>query len=135
MVNEIEKLQEAKQAIRELEAVVQTTPFKDGDKPSEFLYSDLLIRANNAINGQKNKEYGYAWDQYAVIAEFFKLYTGIELKRSEVGYFLIALKNSRMHKDRPYSEDTLLDLCGYTAIQNHIIQREQEEKEKVQTEC
>lgn len=93
---------------------------------------NILHRAYELINGDRQKDYGKPWDNFGLLAEFFTSYSrkrwgvDIEFKRTDVVNFLELLKLSRACAEQP-TEDTYVDIAGYAGLGADFAERQNTE--------
>ena len=76
--------------------------------------SDVLKQAEKTVNGDRDKEYGPPTENFAVIADLWTAYKGVEFSRVEVGIMMRLLKIARI-RTGPGQADSYVDLAGYAA--------------------
>ena len=78
------------------------------------LRSELLHDAEDAVNGDRNVQYGDPNQDFRRTAEFWSAYLGVPITAQQVGMMQILLKVSRSVWS-PYKRDHYLDIAGYAA--------------------
>lgn len=75
----------------------------------------ILDKAKIVINGERQDQYGNPEDSFSDIARLWTVYTGVEISAHDVAMMMALLKVARI-KGGAGSEDSYIDLCGYTAL-------------------
>ena len=75
----------------------------------------ILDKAKETINGARQDQYGNPEDSFSDIAKLWTAYTGVEFSAHDVAMMMALLKVARI-KGGAGSEDSYIDLCGYTAL-------------------
>lgn len=91
----------------------------------------LLLDANDIVNGDRNREYGDPYESFSKIRDLWNslgyTHKGKSLTVLDVGIMMIALKLARAsHKGDVY--DSLLDICGYATLSNYTHLKEMEDE-------
>lgn len=89
--------------------------------------SDVLNRADEVVNGERQDQYGNPEDNFSVIAEFFETYIknkcvfqdedgslNCEIGARDIANLMILFKVGRLTTGAG-SEDTYIDIAGYAA--------------------
>lgn len=80
-----------------------------------MLRSDILDTAKEVITGDRQKDYGSAYENFERIAHLWSEYLGTGITMQDVANMMILLKIARSlgpgNKD-----DNYIDICGYAAI-------------------
>ena len=83
---------------------------------------NILHKAYDLINGDRQKDYGSPWSNFGLLADFFTSYAkkrwnhvDVVFSRNDVVNFLILLKVSRACVERP-TQDTYVDIAGYAGL-------------------
>lgn len=77
--------------------------------------SNILRKAEQIINGERQEQYGDAKDNFSMIAALWSDYLGIFITPRQVANMMILLKIAR-DKGGEYKEDNFVDICGYAAL-------------------
>ena len=79
---------------------------------------EILNTAADIVNGEREKQYGKAEDNFATIAKLWNAYimagNGVELTAKDVSAMMILLKVARIASGRG-SLDSWVDIAGYAA--------------------
>ena len=82
----------------------------------------VLTEADGLIYGDREKTYGRPDKNLAVIAQLWNAYLsskeGASLNAQDVCMLMVLLKAAR--QSNSYSRDTLIDICGYAALNERI---------------
>lgn len=76
--------------------------------------TDVLKQAEKTVSGDRDKEYGPPNENFAVIADLWAAYKGVEFTRVDVGVMMGLLKIARI-RTGPGQMDSYVDLAGYAA--------------------
>jgi hypothetical protein len=74
----------------------------------------ILEEAKQIICNDRNAQYGEPEDNFALIAELWTAYIGVELDSYDVGMLMVLFKLARLMSGK-YKRDSLVDLIGYAA--------------------
>ena len=89
------------------------------------LFPSELDRAKELINGDRQRDYGPADENFACIAAFWSTYlsvaTGnhVELTGKQVAHLMSLLKIARLAKT-PTHDDSVVDAVGYLALAERV---------------
>ena len=76
---------------------------------------NVLLKAHEVINGQRQDQYGNPEDSFATIADLWSVWTGVDITGHDVAMMMALLKIAReMHGAG--KEDDYVDGCGYLAL-------------------
>lgn len=84
--------------------------------------NDILDKAKNIINGERQGTYGNAEDNFANIAAFWSTYLNREISSTDVANMMILMKVAR-NASGVYKDDNYIDICGYAALGGEIAAR------------
>jgi hypothetical protein len=76
--------------------------------------NDILTKAAELINGDRQKDYGPPEANFRRIAEFWSTYLGHPVSAADVAHMMVLLKVARSIIG--YKEDTEVDAAGYIAL-------------------
>lgn len=80
----------------------------------------ILDAAKKIINGERQDQYGYPEDSFALIAKYWSTYLDRDIKPKDVAMMMALLKIAReQHQGR---RDNLIDCCGYIALAEDVRQ-------------
>lgn len=95
------------------------------NKPKEYPdLGDICQEAYTLINGDRQEDYGKPEDNFQLIANFWndflkrKYNVGYNIKPRDVTIMMILLKVAR--ETSGYKRDTLVDICGYAGLAEHL---------------
>ena len=75
---------------------------------------EILKQAEKLINGDRNKNYGDAKQNFQDIADLWSVFLGTKVTREQVAVCMILMKCSRLMKSNHM--DGWVDICGYAAL-------------------
>ena len=75
---------------------------------------EILKQAGKLINGDRNKDYGDAKQNFQDIADLWSVFLGTTVTREQVAVCMILMKCSRLMKSNHM--DGWVDICGYAAL-------------------
>lgn len=81
--------------------------------------NDILDKAKNIINGERQGTYGNAEDNFASIAAFWSTYLNTPIDSTDVANMMILMKVAR-NSSGVYKDDNHIDICGYAALGGEI---------------
>jgi len=76
---------------------------------------DILLKAHDVINGERQDQYGNPEDCFSTIAALWSIYSGRATSGHDVAVMMALLKIARARNGR-YHEDDYVDACGYLAL-------------------
>ena len=79
----------------------------------------IADKAKEIIYGDRESTYGDPTKNLRCIAGMWSAYIGVEVTPHDVCNMMIALKLARL-KNTPDHEDSMIDLIGYTLLQERI---------------
>jgi hypothetical protein len=91
----------------------------------------VLDTANTIIYGDREQTYGHPARNLLIVADFWKVWLSakhgveVDLTAEDVCHMMSLLKIARL-SNTPGHTDSLVDLCGYTALVERINDRQQE---------
>ena len=74
----------------------------------------ILEDALHITNGAREESYGSAEDSFGLIARYWSVYLGIELKAHDIAVMMILLKVAR--QQYRHKKDNLIDIAGYARL-------------------
>jgi hypothetical protein len=89
------------------------------------LFPSVLDKARELIDGDRQKDYGPADENFAAIAAFWSIYlsvsTGnhVELTGKNVSHLMALLKIARLART-PTHEDSVIDAIGYLGLSERV---------------
>lgn len=87
-------------------------------KESEMKQS-VADKAKELVHGNREATYGGPTTNMYLIAKLWSAYLGTELTANDVCNLMVLLKTARL-KNTPMHEDSLVDVIGYTLLQERI---------------
>lgn len=88
--------------------------------------TDILKKANEIIQGEREGTYGKPEDSFATIAQFWSTYLNYDISSVDVANMMVLLKVAR-NSGGVYKDDNWTDICGYAALGGEIQGRYTEE--------
>ena len=88
-----------------------------------MIRAEVLKKANEVVNGDRDKQYGNPEDNFAVIADLWSAYKGVKFTRVDVSMMMSLLKIARI-KSNPEKGDSYVDLAGYAACAAEVAAKE-----------
>lgn len=85
---------------------------------------DWLQTAHDIVHGDREKTYGDPGKNLRLIAQYWSTHTGITITETDVCIMMMLLKIARL-KNNPEHDDSWIDIAGYTALKNRIINASQ----------
>ena len=86
---------------------------------------EVLSRANQCVNGDRERDYGSPEDNFKVIANLWSVYKGVSFSSVDVAMMMSLLKIARI-KNGGGSGDSFVDLAGYAACGGELQSVEKE---------
>lgn len=83
--------------------------------------AEILSKAKEIVCKDRNDQYGEPEDNFALIAEYWGVYTGMSVRAEDVAVMMCLLKIARMQGG--YKEDSYTDAIGYLACGAEIAER------------
>ena len=80
--------------------------------------SDIIMKAEELINGDRNETYGDAKESFSTIAKLWSVYLGVDVTAEQVAAMLVLMKISRQRKSKHM--DNWVDIIGYAALGGEI---------------
>ena len=80
--------------------------------------SDIIMKAEELINGDRNETYGDARESFGTIAKLWSVYLGVDVTAEQVAAMFVLMKISRQRKSRHM--DNWVDIIGYAALGGEI---------------
>lgn len=86
---------------------------------------DILMAADQCVNGDREEDYGKPEDNFALIAKFWNAYLGVDekydkgLDAMDVACMMALMKIARINSGR-IKADNFIDLAGYAACGGEI---------------
>lgn len=125
MVTRAQKEKEANQ--RELEEAMKKQYLESicDQKESIPVQVSVLQEANEIIYGDREKTYGAPNKNLNMIADYWSVHLSskydvdIQLTPDDVCGMMILMKQARLAND-PTHRDSLVDICGYSALQERV---------------
>ncbi len=92
----------------------------------------ILETACACVCGQREQDYGRPEDNFGVIADLWRAYTGYEFTKVDVAVMMILLKAARVKTGQAeLTMDSFVDIAGYAACAGEVAT----ELEKGDTPC
>ena len=80
--------------------------------------SDIIMKAEELINGDRNETYGDAKESFSTIARLWSVYLGVDVTAEQVAAMFVLMKISRQRKSKHI--DNWVDIIGYAALGGEI---------------
>lgn len=80
--------------------------------------SDIIMKAEELINGDRNETYGDARESFGTIAKLWSVYLGVDVTAEQVAAMFVLMKISRQRKSKHM--DNWVDIIGYAALGGEI---------------
>lgn len=87
--------------------------------------AELLNKAKEIVNGEREQQYGSPEDNFHSIAVMWSAYLGIRVSSEDVAAMMILLKVARISSGQ-YKDDNWIDVIGYAACGGEIAGRKEE---------
>ena len=81
------------------------------------------------MSGKREQEYGNKKTNHDNIAELWSAYLGTKLSAHDVAILMLLLKIARTKSGNP-TEDTYIDMVGYSAIAGELCEDSKEHRDK-----
>ena len=81
------------------------------------------------MSGKRHHEYGDKKTNHNNIAKLWSAYLGIDLNAHDVAILMLLLKIARTKSGNP-TEDTYIDMVGYSAIAGEVCENNKEHRDK-----
>lgn len=85
--------------------------------------SDILKKADEIINGERQEEYGDRKENFQMIADLWGSYLSEDISAEDVANMMILLKVARIKNGKKMKYDSFVDICGYAAIEGELASR------------
>lgn len=79
-----------------------------------MIRTEILKKASDVVNGDRDQTYGQPEDNFRIIAELWSAYKGVLFTSTDVGAMMALLKIARI-RSNPEKADNYIDLAGYAA--------------------
>lgn len=76
---------------------------------------EVLRSAGELINGDRQADYGSAWDNHHRIAQIWSVVLGRSITPAQVALCMVGVKIARLVND-PTKADSWVDIAGYAAL-------------------
>lgn len=86
---------------------------------------DVLTKALDIINGERQQTYGDPKECFRLIAELWSYYLGKNINSEDVAMLMILMKIARAKNN--YNQDNFVDICGYAALADEIHTKRQKQ--------
>ena len=80
--------------------------------------SDLIVKAEDVINGDRHSTYGDARESFETIAKLWSAYLSVDVTAEQVAAMMVLMKISRQRKSKHM--DNWVDIIGYAALGGEI---------------
>ena len=80
--------------------------------------SEIIMKAEDLINGDRHSTYGDARESFASIAKLWSVYLGVDVTAEQVAAMMVLMKVSRQRKSKHV--DNWVDIIGYAALGGEI---------------
>jgi hypothetical protein len=87
-----------------------------------FGVTNVLLEANNLVNGSRAQAYGDPAENWKRTAEIASALLNCEISPAEAVLFAIAMKLARLSRD-PSHRDSTVDLAGYAWVLDKVVRR------------
>lgn len=84
---------------------------------------DILDKAKNIVHGDRNEAYGHPADNHGLTAKYWSIYLKKEITAVDVCFLNILQKISRSQNGVDKNLDSLVDIAGYAANIEMIMER------------
>ena len=74
-----------------------------------------LIRADHAVNGERDQQYGDPGKNFERIAEYWGTYLGTQIGPEDVAIMMMLVKIARLEGSEYKHKDSWVDIAGYAA--------------------
>tara|TARA_R100000781_G_scaffold15431_1_gene12716 strand:- start:482 stop:772 length:291 start_codon:yes stop_codon:yes gene_type:complete len=91
--------------------------------------NDNLKIAAKLLSGRRHKEYGDKKTNHDNIAKLWSAYLGIDVNAHDVAILMLLLKIARTKSGNP-TEDTYIDMVGYSAIAGEVCENNKKHRNK-----
>ena len=81
------------------------------------------------MSGKRHEEYGAKKTNHDNIAKLWSAYLGIDVNAHDVAILMLLLKIARTKSGNP-TEDTYIDMVGYSAIAGEVCENNKEHRDK-----
>ena len=80
--------------------------------------SEIIMKAEDLINGDRHSTYGDARESFASIAKLWSVYLGVDVTAEQVAAMMVLMKVSRQRNSKHV--DNWVDIIGYAALGGEI---------------
>lgn len=80
---------------------------------------EILMAANQCVNGERDKAYGSPEDNFGTIAELWSVYKNVPFTAVDVAMMMALLKIARI-RTGVMTSDSFVDLAGYAACGGEV---------------
>lgn len=80
--------------------------------------SEIIMKAEDLINGDRHSTYGDARESFVSIAKLWSVYLGVDVTAEQVAAMMVLMKVSRQRKSKHV--DNWVDIIGYAALGGEI---------------
>ena len=101
------------------EVVEHCFPAHENESLPAETREDILRRAAECVSGQREQDHGKPEHNFAMIAQLWSAYRGIEFDAVDVAMMMALLKIARISSGHG-CEDSFVDLAGYAACGGEI---------------
>lgn len=91
-----------------------------------MLRTDILKEANTIITGDRQRQYGSAYDSFQKIANLWSEYLEQIITVQDVGNMMILLKIARSLGPEE-KDDNYIDICGYAALTGEMTAQDKDQ--------
>ena len=85
--------------------------------------AETLDAAKACVCQSREQEYGAVENNFAMIADMWSVYLGVEITPVDVALMMAQLKMARI-KTGTFKEDSFADACGYIACATELASQE-----------
>ena len=86
---------------------------------------ELLKQAEQIVCNDRNGQYGQPEDNFGIIADYWSIFLGREIKAKEVAVMMALFKIARMQTAIKNKDDSWIDAIGYLACGGEIAWKEE----------
>lgn len=85
--------------------------------------SQVLEKANDCVNGNREQDYGTPEDNFRMIADLWSAYMETQITPIDVAMMMCLLKIARVSTAEIPTDDCFVDIAGYAACAGEIKER------------
>lgn len=92
---------------------------------------NVLEEANSLVHGDRQEAYGHPFHDFSRTAQLWSAILGQDVSPEQVALCMVAVKISRLCNS--YKRDSIVDMAGYAATLQMVIEKRNELQENVST--